>query len=415
MSSNIFLFGLGRDGSLSLAEIVSYFEARAIPISLEGYARDYALIRIETPFNVQLAMKSLGGTVRIGEIYSTIPTQQNALIKTLDWDFLFNEAFDKFKWAISFYSISQESDDFPNQVKKAINAYFKREKIKANYKWPARRGSGSYYLDPSDVNRNKMTSEGFECIIVRQKNKYYIGKTISVFNPAHSELRDLGRPQQLPSQAISLRLARILINLSQVKPGDLILDPFCGIGTLLQEALFLGLRAVGVEIESKRVEMAQQNLKWFQRKYPETEEWKIILGDSRQLIDFFSSFVDGVATEPFLGPLLHGPLKINEARKLVDELEIFYRCIFKELEKILKPEKKVAIVLPVFPVHDSKSLKPNLSKILEGTNFRIFDILKKFHLQYLPYTYRSQNSHLTREIYVFKKQNDIKLKSKEKK
>ncbi|MFX0061826.1 MAG: TRM11 family SAM-dependent methyltransferase [Candidatus Hermodarchaeota archaeon] len=403
MSSRIFLFGLGRDSSLSLAEIVSYFDARAIPISLEGCARDYALIRSKMPFNVQLAMKSLGGTVRIGEIYSTIPTQQISSIKTFDWDFLFNEAFEKFKWAISFYSSSRESSDFPNQVKKAINSYFKKKKIKANYKWPARRGSGSYYLDPSDVNRNKMTSEGFECIIVHQKNKYYIGKTISVFNAALSESRDLGRPQQLHSQAISLRLARILINLSQVKPGDLLLDPFCGIGTLLQEAIFLKICTLGVEIEPERVKMAQENLKWFQKKYPETGEWKIILGDSRQLIDLFSSSVDGVATEPFLGPLLHGPLKINEARKLVDELERFYRDIFQGLEKIVKPEKKVAIVLPVFPVYNSKSLKPNLSRILEGTNFRIFDILKKFHLHYLPYTYRSQNSHLTREIYVFKK------------
>jgi DNA modification methylase len=35
------------------------------------------------------------------------------------------------------------------------------------------------------------------------------------------------------------------------KPGDLVLDPMCGIGTTLVEAVHLGRHAVGVELEPR--------------------------------------------------------------------------------------------------------------------------------------------------------------------
>ncbi|MFX0095119.1 MAG: TRM11 family SAM-dependent methyltransferase, partial [Candidatus Hodarchaeota archaeon] len=345
----------------------------------------------------------LGGTVRIGEISFLIPANQHSVLKTQDWDFLFNDAFDKFKWGISFYSSSEQSDDFSKQVKNSISSFLKMKKIKANFKWSARRGSGSYYLDPTDISRHNMTSKGFECLIVKIKKNYYIGKTLAIFDAPFSQVRDLKRPQQLPSQAISLRLARMLINLSQVKPGDLLLDPFCGIGTLLQEGLYLGMRALGIELETSRVKMAQANLTWFQKNFLEDSEWNILQGDSRQLSQLFSGTVDGVATEPYLGPLLQGSLKITEARKRISELERFYMLLFRELEEKLKTGKKVAIILPVFPVHHSKPLNLDLSKILKGTKFHTWDILKGSNLHYLPYVYRKKESRLIREIYVLKK------------
>ena len=44
------------------------------------------------------------------------------------------------------------------------------------------------------------------------------------------------------------------------KPGDLIVDPFCGGGGLLTIARDLGRKAVGFEIDSGRVQMARQRL-----------------------------------------------------------------------------------------------------------------------------------------------------------
>ncbi len=44
------------------------------------------------------------------------------------------------------------------------------------------------------------------------------------------------------------------------QPGDLVVDPLCGIGTTLVEALHLGRDAVGVEYEARWAALAQANV-----------------------------------------------------------------------------------------------------------------------------------------------------------
>ena len=44
------------------------------------------------------------------------------------------------------------------------------------------------------------------------------------------------------------------------QPGDLVLDPMCGIGTTLVEAVHLGRHAVGVELEPRWADLARANI-----------------------------------------------------------------------------------------------------------------------------------------------------------
>jgi site-specific DNA-methyltransferase (adenine-specific) len=62
-----------------------------------------------------------------------------------------------------------------------------------------------------------------------------------------------------PTQKPEILLDRILRASS--KPGDLVLDPFCGSGTTGVVAARLGRRFVGFEIESQFLELAQQRLR----------------------------------------------------------------------------------------------------------------------------------------------------------
>ncbi|MHB8532131.1 MAG: TRM11 family SAM-dependent methyltransferase [Solirubrobacteraceae bacterium] len=54
-------------------------------------------------------------------------------------------------------------------------------------------------------------------------------------------------------------LARRAIE-SYSEPGDLVVDPMCGIGTTLVEASDLGRRVVGVELEARWARLASANL-----------------------------------------------------------------------------------------------------------------------------------------------------------
>jgi DNA modification methylase len=48
--------------------------------------------------------------------------------------------------------------------------------------------------------------------------------------------------------------------IAYTRPGELVLDPMCGIGTSLVEAAHLGRDATGVEIEQRWCELAQANI-----------------------------------------------------------------------------------------------------------------------------------------------------------
>ncbi len=80
------------------------------------------------------------------------------------------------------------------------------------------------------------------------------------------ERRPRARKFFLPS-AIYPKLARLLVNLSRVKPGDYFLDPFCGTGSLLIESSLMGMRTIGIDLTRWIARGAKLNLKGFGLSY----------------------------------------------------------------------------------------------------------------------------------------------------
>src|SRR3989338_9779700 len=148
----------------------------------------------------------------------------------------------------------------------------------------------------------------------------------------------MGRPFQEPLEAISIRLAKILINLAGVKKNETILDPFMGIGTIMQEAMLMGINSIGLDKEGRRVSHAKKNLAWFKKSYGRHAFFRCIEGDSLFLQGQVKEKIDGVATEPYLGPLIKRLPTKGEAEKIVKKLEELYAGILKEIYKVLKKE-----------------------------------------------------------------------------
>jgi DNA modification methylase len=65
-------------------------------------------------------------------------------------------------------------------------------------------------------------------------------------------------------------------------PGALVVDPMCGMGTTLVEAVHLGRRAVGVELEARWARLARANLA-HARSQGARGEALVITGDTREL------------------------------------------------------------------------------------------------------------------------------------
>jgi len=73
------------------------------------------------------------------------------------------------------------------------------------------------------------------------------------------ERRPRKRPFFHPSSMPS-KLARCMVNLAQPKAGELVLDPFCGTGSLLIEAGLIGCRVVGFDAQRRMVRGSLRNL-----------------------------------------------------------------------------------------------------------------------------------------------------------
>jgi tRNA (guanine10-N2)-dimethyltransferase len=63
--------------------------------------------------------------------------------------------------------------------------------------------------------------------------------------------------------AMPAKIARCMVNLAQVRAGDLVLDPFCGAGGLLIEAGLMGCRIIGFDIDRRMVKGSLKNLRFF--------------------------------------------------------------------------------------------------------------------------------------------------------
>src|SRR5205823_3602162 len=81
--------------------------------------------------------------------------------------------------------------------------------------------------------------------------------------------RDFGRPGRDDlSGMLPPKLAIIMINLAANDTISVLLDPFCGSGTILSEALLLGYKnLIGSDISEKAVADTKTNLDWIANKF----------------------------------------------------------------------------------------------------------------------------------------------------
>ena len=119
--------------------------------------------------------------------------------------------------------------------------------------------------------------------------------------------RDQARPaRDAKVGMLPPKLAQILINLcGPLSEGSTILDPFCGTGVVLQEALLMGYRAYGTDINERMIDYSEKNLKHFDFK-----NFKLGVGDATNYQ--WLEEIDAVACEGYLGkPMSNIPPEIK--------------------------------------------------------------------------------------------------------
>ncbi|MFP4045918.1 MAG: TRM11 family SAM-dependent methyltransferase [Candidatus Aenigmatarchaeota archaeon] len=382
-----YVFVLGRNPELSLAELISYLKARGSEFEILEKSDEVALFEIED-FSPETAIDDLGGIPKIGEV---LIEAEDELTEELRKTEFYPHTNRKFFYGISAFG--PDSNDLISRLRQYLKKSFKEQDLIAMYK---------HQLSPKYVTRKDIIEEGLDLLACKFDGRTYVARTVAAYNPLRREERDEERPSQDHKISVSIRLAKILLNLAGCQPGDRVLDPFCGTGTILQEALFLGCEAYGIDLDEKRIKDSNRNLNWIRERYGIQQDFHLEQGNAKDLSSHFSPEFDAIVTEPNLGPYLDKKPRQKKARKIVDDLNRLYTQFFREVGKVLTSGARLAIVLPSFPLKEGGSVDVKGEKIARGTGLEPIETLSGTKIE-LPIKYKEDWHTIGRRIYIFKK------------
>ena len=130
-----------------------------------------------------------------------------------------------------------------------------------------------------------------------------------------------------------------MLNLSGCQKNDTLLDPFCGIGTIIQEGMLLGFKMVGSDISKNAIKGSEQNLEWFRNRYKIAPgKYGLEISDAAkiaELIDKSGRKINAIATEGTLGPIYSKYPSNEEITKNFKDLGNLYKKCFTEFSKFL--------------------------------------------------------------------------------
>jgi len=399
-------FVLGSNWLLSIAELLVYMQDRGFDAKLVDYSRNAAIVDIEQRIDSDQIVdmqSALGGCFKSGKViweydidipmkaYPAKKTASKEHLKELRkcpwlkivWPRVKGK---KIKFGVSTYPIfdgrfpinfRRFTRGMDDQVKKLLLENGAKRADYFAYDEPDRRKEGrlNIALWPKTIARNSLlTPPNAEILAIFCEEKLYIARTRVVYDSMLQQYRDESRPFISAEISTSPKICRTLLNLAGARPGDTVLDPFCGTGTLLMEAAMLGMNCIGIDIDGDQVQGARSNLKWLAKDMGEKLNYDIVKGDSRELTSIITKQVDAVAFEPILGPIYKKPPLREEAEKTIKELTTLYRQVLTEISSILRPDGRVAMTIPVI-MTEGESISVKFSDLTRGTGLNLYRML----------------------------------------
>ena len=122
---------------------------------------------------------------------------------------------------------------------------------------------GTLILENSDGIKVNLSKPNTLVRVVAYGDDLYVGIERIKLNKKHfEESKPHKRPFFYPG-SMNPKLARCMVNLSRVKAGELLLDPFCGTGGILIEAGLIGCKVVGSDVYWKMKNGTAINLDYY--------------------------------------------------------------------------------------------------------------------------------------------------------
>ena len=346
---------LGRQPSIGIAELESVFGGEKIRV-----LGDYACL-IETE---KLNVSHFGSILKTGRVVFEV--------NSTDWHDVSKKITQIFE---------RDFADFSGKITLGISSY--GLKIRANeisktgtiIKHKLKNHGVSVRIIPSKTaalstaishnNKLGLSEKKIEILAVRGGKKTIVALSEGAQNITSYAKRDQNRPKRdtfvgmLPP-----KLAQTMLNLGagenqpQIQAlfggknfeiPEIILDPFCGTGTVLQEALLKGFEVNGTDLSEKMIEFSKENSEWFLREFkPHGEIGKIYQADATDEKWSFAKNLSTVVCETYLGQPFSAP---PSPKKLEEVREICNRIIsnfLKNLAPQITDGMQICIAVPAW-------------------------------------------------------------------
>lgn len=393
------LFIIGREPELSVAEL----ERVAINIGgvVSVLSTDAVLLTHGDPLPERF-IDRLGGSVKQVEVKDRWPIDTN-LVQTMidrltaEWALTFFPGSDRIEFGLSMYGASK------TERAAAMRQGLRLKKALVTTDRPVRLvASRDPQLSAVLVQKNHLLTRGKEFVGVVSGGELIMGVTTAVQDFESYGLRDFGRPAaNAKSGMLPPKLAQMMLNIAGVGPSDVVLDPFCGSGTVLQEASFMGVQKIyGSDLESRAVRESQDNIRWFLQQYPKVHsDIEITMRDARQV----SVAADVVVTEPYLGKPLRGHEPQPWLHQQAKDLQVLYLRCFEHWKTILRPGARVVMIWPEF-VFGDESIGIDIELAVSNLGFRQEPLLSSSAAEKLRITnpsvltYARQDARVRRQV-----------------
>lgn len=389
-------FILGRETLLSAAELYALLPRANLRIS--GPIGFYS-----GPEKAEDLMKRLGGTIKIGvEIANDLSLEE--LKNKIIADLLLK--YGKLVFGLSSYVQSNNLFNV-NAIKNL--GYEIKNSLKASERSARLIIKDSVVLPGATIQAEKLVERASEYLIYQEPEtkKFALAKTVALHPFAEWGERDFGRPgRDAKSGMLPPKLARMMLNISGLNLNSHILDPFCGSGTIITEAMLLGFNKItGSDLSDTATRDSETNVNWIKndKNLNSSSEVSIMQADVRDLPRKISNqSIDGITTEPFLGPPLRGNEKPSELALNAAALSELYTDAFASFSKILKSGATVIFIFPQINLcgkiyRTAETVLPKIKKL----GFMPENLLPKNITSDLFVLYRRPDQFVGREIWKF--------------
>jgi tRNA (guanine10-N2)-dimethyltransferase len=339
------VFILGRQPAIGRAELESVFGADTLaPVG------ERAMACALPPNEVNFAR--LGGSVRLAKPLATLTAAQ--------WNDLVREAAaalpaviatlpgeGKIKLGVSAIGLTASAKQLfaaGLELKKACKQAGRSARLVPNTE-PE--------LGSAQVLHNQLTGDlGVELLLIKNGAKTLLAQTVAVQDINAYARRDQNRPKRDPRVGmLPPKLAQIIVNLAAGKhePSSkfTVLDPFCGTGVVLQEAIMMGYSAYGSDLETRMVDFSSTNISWLRDEHPELKGL-LSLGIGDATSHTWEPKFNAIASEAYLGRPFSAQPKPETLNEVVRDVDTILAKFLQNIARQTQPGVRMCIAVPAW-------------------------------------------------------------------